>query len=392
MAMTPETGLKSHQTGRVFAGPGVVHALIDSFVTASVLLPSEKLAVSEPTGRLWMHDGLSLSGASAADLGGPEAAGLGQAGQHLMRERNRGLGNSYGKEDVTRGLEGVPDMHGPDHEPSLLRPRAPLDQQNPHLGLGASHARPEDKPKGTTDHGAALAAADVRRPLPTDRDHIRGLASPRDFDPSMQQKPTANCGSLLELLKSKRPEVSGPEPQGAQTLNPSAQRERTDHLPLLQGQDLRKYKSLPPQGQPTTGDLSVLAVRQDPSGPADKIPDRFKLRGIAESGRPGFGPVIPAETGEEREIQVFPPEDAKHLSEANPIKTSSKAVHVPGQTGRRTQAPSKSTALSFLSSEFILIISSCCNTLNSFQLLVFTVVYLILLIYLFDLLFLYLEK
>ncbi|KAM6904685.1 uncharacterized protein FYW49_014752 [Xenentodon cancila] len=136
-------------------------------------------------------------GVSAADLGGPEMASLGQAGQDLKREQNRGLGHSYGKEDLPHGLEvpsirqssrfgsTVPELHAnidvkrlnPGVQSSSLRPGLPLDNQTKIHGLAVSQAPAEHEAKSKISPEATLAAGDERRQLAADKDNIRSLGS-----------------------------------------------------------------------------------------------------------------------------------------------------------------------------------------------------------------------
>ncbi|XP_061567892.1 fibroin heavy chain isoform X2 [Cololabis saira] len=317
-------------------------------------------------------------GVSAADLGGPVMASLGQAGQHPKREQNRGLGHPYGREDKPRGLEvpgsrfgsTVPELHTriiveriyPDGQSPSLTPG------RPHDGVAVSQAQPEHETRGLMSPEDTLAAGDVRREPPADKDKIRtlGSASTKDLDvPTQQNQKPKKCKSLCEIstglldkLKIRHLELVEADPERIHSLapephdgeatrnlgrpNPSGQKDTIHHLPLSQGPDVGgKVFS------PLHGVLSAPGLRRDPNGPATGNPDGFQIGGL-ENGKHGFAPVIPGETrpqsldmtpaGEGPERFTAP--DAKHHSQPEHVMRDYKALRIPGQAGRNTQAAS----------------------------------------------------
>lgn len=312
-----------------------------------------------------MHDAISLPGVSSADLGGPELAGLGQSVEDLKRREN------------SRAL-------GPEMQVSQAQ-------------VGEGQERMVSERRGTGSHGATLSAGGVRQQLPVDKDNIRSLGSastqvqrPRDYDSSSQQNPrTRNCGStsdLSDVLKINRHELLGSESQRSRGLEhqphvgmdskhlgratPRAQGERTYRLPRLQ--DVRGNIFSLPQGQATRDYLSAVAdgqgvkdlglVAKDKNGPRSRgtvTVENHDYRGSLQvQERGSYGPVIPGASGtqslgvtteERQEGKGFTADDqeAKHLSHAEHEVIKPKALSIPGQTGRDTQATSKSKALSF---------------------------------------------
>ncbi|XP_056262878.1 fibroin heavy chain [Pseudoliparis swirei] len=121
-------------------------------------------------------------GVSAADLGGPQLANLGQAVQDLKSVKSRASGPSYG--DRTLGAE-MPNMRraqrGDGYDPMVL------------------------ERSGAASHGATLAELGVRQQLPLVRDHASRpdpsrVQSARDYDSSIQQNQRGpNCGSTRDL-------------------------------------------------------------------------------------------------------------------------------------------------------------------------------------------------
>ncbi len=383
-----------------------------------------------------MHDDISLPGVSAADLGGPEMANLGQALQDLKREKSRALGPSYGERDRSLGPE-MPSMRrshilgptAPELQPetgfrpatlphggevkslnpivksSSRGPMTPLDKQSKGLGLAVSQAQGGEsyeptasERRGAASHGAALSTGGVRQQLPLDKDNIRSLGSvssqvqsARDYDSTSQPYQRAkNCGStsdLSDVLEMNRHELLGSETQRTQGFvpqphvgkdskhlgreTPQAQGERTYRLPFSQTQDVRSNIS-PLPGQATSSYLTTVADRQgvrnlglvakDTNGPRihGTVAVESRSRGsldIQVQGGGSYGPMIPGARGtqslgvasvEVQEAKDFTADDqeAKHFHHTEHHVTKSKALSIPGQTGRNTQATSKNTALS----------------------------------------------
>ncbi|XP_037331258.2 spidroin-1 isoform X3 [Pungitius pungitius] len=339
-------------------------------------------------------------GVSAADLGGPQMANLGQASQDLKREKSRAFGPSYG--DTTQA--GMPNTRRSDvptdpylqeqtgFRPAALphgreiksldllgeslsrRPLTPLDKHSKGLGAAASQARGGEgfdpavlERRRAANHAAALAAMGARPQLPPVEGNTgTRLHDARDYDPTVQQNQQAtNCGSTRDLLDmlgiphqeqlgSETQRTRGPvlQPQVDKDGNPLGRGERTHPRPLPQTQDGRGNSFPLPPGQGTSSYLSAIAedlgrVAKDKSGPG--------IRGtvaVDRSLRAGgsHGPVIPGERGtqslgiaavEGHEAKTFTPDGqkVKHLSLAERDVRGSKAS-IPGQTGRNDQATS----------------------------------------------------
>ncbi|XP_028267953.1 fibroin heavy chain [Parambassis ranga] len=331
-------------------------------------------------------------GVTAADLGGPEMASLGQAVEDLKREKSRGLGHSYGSQGRALGLEmplmrrssgpNVPELHAgkevksldPLVQSSSLGPTTPLDRSK-LLGLAVSQAQGggEPKIKGTVSHEAALAGGGARRQLPVETDNVRSLgsASPRvqsarDYDSSIQRiQGGKDCGSRIDLSEISRYEPLGSETQRTQSLMPHlgekskhlggetapAQGE-TFRLPLSQDRDIFST----PQGGRQY--LSAAAERQGVKGLVAKGTNGLQIRGTVTVESRSHGPtnrqmqggLIPAASGTQslgiasirggQEVPGFTADgqDAKLLSQGD-VKRS-KGLHIPEQTGRNTQATS----------------------------------------------------
>lgn len=326
-----------------------------------------------------MHDDISPPGVSAADLGGPQMANLGQAVQDLKREKSRVYG------DRTLGPE-MPDMrrsniHDLAVKASSLGPMTPLDKQSKGLGLAVSQAQGGEsyeptvlERRGAANHGAALAAGGVRQPLL--QDNIRSLGSSssqvqsaRDYASSIQQNQRGpNCGStrdLSDVLGINQHELLGSEAQRTQGLVPQphvgkagkhlGQGEGTYQLPLSQAQDGRSSVFSLPQVQGSY--LSAVADGQGVKDLVAKEKSGPRIRGtvavenhsqgslsLQAQGGGSYGPVIPgglaSVEGQEAKSFTADGQKSKHLSHAE-----SKALSVPGQTGRNDHATSKSKAL-----------------------------------------------
>ncbi|XP_072224918.1 uncharacterized protein [Leuresthes tenuis] len=304
-------------------------------------------------------------GVSAADLGGPEVASLGQPVQDRMREKSRAIGHLYGKQDRTPGPETpnirrgsvlgptAPELHAGTEVKSLdpviqsprLQPTIPLNKQNKVLDLIVSQAQGGDRSdpavskREGTSHEATLAAGAERKQLPVDKDSSQ-VHGTRDYDSSLHQFEKAkNCGSRYQLLGSEtqRTQRLVPELHTGRT-NPPARGVRTYQLPLSQGQHVRSNAR------------NYLSA----TGPVAKDTNGLKMRTTvaAEDGGRYYGPMIPSASGTqsmsitsagvEQEAQGFTAEgqDAKHLSQAEHIEKKSVASRIPGQTGRDTNTAS----------------------------------------------------
>ncbi|XP_068434499.1 keratin, type II cytoskeletal 3 [Clinocottus analis] len=351
-------------------------------------------------------------GVSAADLGGPQMADLGQAVEDLKREKSKALGPSYG--DRTLGA-GMPDMrrsdiptdprlqeeygfrpaslpHGRDIKSlhrlvksSSLGPMTALDKQSKGPSLAVSQAQ-----RGERYEPTVLERRGVRQQLPQVKDKTRSqgssqVQSARDYDSSTQQNQRSpNCGStrdLSDVLGINHQEHLGSEAQRSQglvlqprvgtdgkhlgILTPQAHGERSYQLPLSQAQDGGSNLFSVPQGQGTRSYASAVAegqrvkelglVAKEKSGP--RIRGTVSVERGAGSvnvhaqGGGSYGPVIPgaSETQslgiasvERHEAKTFTADGqkVKHLSHAEHDVSESKALSIPGQTGRNDQATS----------------------------------------------------
>ncbi|GLD48967.1 fibroin heavy chain-like isoform X1 [Lates japonicus] len=254
-------------------------------------------------------------GVSAADLGGPELASLGQAVRDLKREKSRALGPLSGKRDRTLGpetpvgrgsilgptgaeLQTGGEVKGLDHvvQSSSLGSTTSLHTQSRNLGLAVSQAQGGEsyeptvlKRKSTTSHGATLAAGGGRQQLPLKKDNTRHLSSAssqvqsaRDYESSVRQNQRApDCGPIRDLsdvLEISHDEVLGSETQRSQSVvaqphlgkdsrhlgrtTPQTQGEQTYTLPLPQTRDVRGNIFSLPKGQGSRNYLSAVADRQ----------------------------------------------------------------------------------------------------------------------------------
>lgn len=275
----------------------------------------------------------------------------------------------------------------------------PIDKQRKNLAVSQAQVRETFEPlvserRGAASYGATPVAGGVRQQLPLDNTKSHGSApsqaqSSRRCDSSAQQDQRAqNCGSTSDssdVLEINRHELLGSETQRSQSLvpkphdgkdgnlrsgdaTPQAHEERTYRPPLSQTQDVRRNVFSLPQGQANRNYLSGVADRQGVTDIGLEAKDTIvpRIRGtVAVESRSGgslnhqvqgggsYGPVIPGTSGTQslglpsvdgQEGFVTYGQEAKHLSHAE--VTKSKAVSIPGQAGRNTQATSKSKALS----------------------------------------------
>lgn len=297
-----------------------------------------------------MHD-ISLPGVSAADLGGPELASLGQAAQDLKSQKSRAINPLHGRRDRTLGPElpivrdsilgpTAPELQAGGDVKSLhaviksssLGSAIPLDKPSKNHGLGESYDPTGLERQSTTSHGAALAAGGgVRHQLPFRIDNIgipdsasSQVQSARDYGLSFQQhhrdKNCRSTGDFSHLAEINRHELLGSE--RTQGLMPKshlgkdgkhlghaaarAQSEKTYPLPLSQTPDARGNILSLPKGQRTGGYLSAAADRQGVRdlGLVTKDPNGLRIRGTVAvvypshgslnlQGRGSYGPVVP---------------------------------------------------------------------------------------------------
>lgn len=327
---------------------------------------------------------------SAADLGGPELASLGQAIQHLKREKSTGLGSLNGNRDRTL----VPEM--PVGRGSVLGPSTPELQtevksidplvKSSSLGStiplevsrvqrGESYDPTFLKRKSTASHGTTLTAGGVQQLLPLKKNNIirqisasSQVQSARDHDSSIQQnQQTQNYGSTGDLPDVL--EIYCSERLGSETELRTPQGQKTYPLPRSQTHDVRSHISSRPRVQGARNYLYAIAHREGVKdlGLAAKERNRLRIRGtiavekrtrgslnLQIEGRGGYGQVFPG-TGldiasvEKQEAKGFTADgqEAKHLLHGERDVTEPKALNIPGQTGRNNQATSKSKALVF---------------------------------------------
>ncbi|XP_036004035.1 fibroin heavy chain isoform X1 [Fundulus heteroclitus] len=293
-------------------------------------------------------------GVSAADLGRPEGASLGQAAQtsravgQVLGEQERSLGDGL-RRSSTFGPT-VPRIHARIEvkRPSLgmqsssLRPTLPFDKQNKILGLSPLQRQDKYEPfgferRGTVGRDAMLAGAGMSRQLPVDQG-IKSLDSysPRLHDPTDPSTPgnqdARNCESAADLSELL-------------DINP---------LDGKMGKH-RGCKNLPARGQDVRGNLFSTGQRQEGINPLFAPTDTQDIRGPHAQDRirltdQRYHPVIPGAsrtqsfgvtlTGEEQKAEGLTGEDARHLSEAEYVDKRSKARRLPGQTEGNTQAAS----------------------------------------------------
>lgn len=347
---------------------------------------------------------------SAADLGGPELASLGQAVQDLKREKSTALGSLFGNRD--RSL--VPEM--PVGRGSMLGPSTPelqaevksLDPVVKSSSLGStipldvSHVQGAEsydpavlKRQSTASHGSTLTTGGVQQQPPLKKDNIMKLSSAssqvqsaRDYDLSFQHNQRAqNCGSTSDLsdaLEVNRHELLGSETQGTQSLVPqvskdskhlglaTSQAQGKNHHPLLHSQ-IHIRSHMPSLIQGTRRYLSAVADRQGLKdlGLAAKERNGLRIHGsiavekrthgslnLQVEGRGVYGQVFPSTIGtqdlelasvEKQEAKGFTGDgqEAKHLPHAERDVIEPKALSIPGQTRRNNHATSKSKDLDF---------------------------------------------
>lgn len=293
---------------------------------------------------------------------------------------------------------------------SSLGRMTPFDKDSESLavsqgGVGENSDSLVSLKRGTASHGATLVTGGVRQQLPLE-DNIRGLGHvpsqvqrAQDSDLSSQQNQwVKNCGStrgLSDALGINRHELLGSETQRGQGLVPQPHAGKdSKHLghaspqTLPQTQDVRGNIFSPPQGQAARNYVSALAdrqgvkdlglVAQDTSVPRIRGTIAVDNNGrgspnLQVQGGGNYAPVIPGTSGtqslgvpsvegQRANGYIADGKKAKHLSHAEHEGTKSNPLSVPGQTGRNTQASSKSKAMSLHS-----ITTSFCLFLSSFH-------------------------
>ncbi|XP_055366955.1 fibroin heavy chain isoform X2 [Betta splendens] len=318
-------------------------------------------------------------GASAADLGGPELAGLGQAVQDLKRQKSRALGSLFGRGGV-RELS-RPELQVESRNPVVVPANpassGPLDASRVEEGDGYDPA--VLKRKSSTRHGATLTAGGLQQQLPLKSPNMRGLTpgpsqakSAKDYESSLgPNHQTPSCGSASDLsdaLENSRHGILGLDTQEPQRLVPPVSKDSkylqgktTYPLPGAQTHEARSLISSLPLGQ---GARSYLLAAEDKQRVKDLglVPeDRngLRIRGSVAvekrsrgsvslqvqgrrnsgpSGSQGLGTVSVG--GQEAEGFTAGGEEAKHLPHAERDVIEPKARGLPLQTGRSNQATS----------------------------------------------------
>ncbi|CAJ1076341.1 fibroin heavy chain isoform X3 [Xyrichtys novacula] len=341
---------------------------------------------------------------TAEDLGGPAVANLGQAVQELKRDKSSqsyGRRERTGELEMpSLGRSGVLGPAAP--ETSLrelksldplvkstgLRSLTHLDKQGRTLSQGRQSYEPTltDR-RGSTNHGATLAARGLRQQqVPLIQANTRTQGSPQiqhtgEYDSLIQRRP--NCGSsrdFSDVLEMNHHEHLGSETQRAQGMVPRphagkdskhlghavqpAQGEQNYQLPLPQTQEGRDGIFSLSQGQAPRRFVSAVADGQavrdlgaSPKGAKgsrihgaivveDLTPSALNIR---VQGVESHAPVSASRTqslgiasirGQAGEGVTVDGQEQKQLVHSEHDLKKSKALSIPGQTGRSNQAPS----------------------------------------------------
>lgn len=340
-----------------------------------------------------MHDDIFLSGVSAADLGGPELATLGQAVQDLKRENSRKLGSMYGNRhrpfepDMSMGRGSVVGASTPESQAeveslglvsksSSLGSTVPLDASR--VETGGIYDPMVLKSKSATSHQTALSAGGVQQQVPLRKDDSRKIipssSQVQSGSSPQQSRQLQNCGYTGDVLEINQHELLGSEAQRNQRFVPQphvskqlrcatlkAQGEGSDPLPRSQTEDARSHLSSLLRGQGNRDYLSALGDRQ---GLTDQDKNRLRIRGTVSVENRSHGSLNLQVRGKESYRQVFP---GAHTAPGLDMKQAAKGFTADGQKdqrlsqvehdaidpkslpvpGRNTQATSKSKALSF---------------------------------------------
>lgn len=348
-----------------------------------------------------VHDDIFLPGAPSADSGGHEIPEPGQQIQDLIGEKKKLMIPLYGRKQTLEAGPGglrsatvlgatAPDLQAntgfrssllppggevksldPVGKSSSLGHVTPFGKQSEILAqaqLGGGYVPTVSEGRGAVGLGAALVPGGVRQKLPGDKDGIK----------SQPNQWTKNCrsagdpSSLLEFL-------------GSESFGPHVHADKDKKAPgpvTRQAQEERVYQPLSSQNRHFEGSIFSLSQSQVPRKPLSAAADRQgvgdllaedtnapRIRGTVENHRgalnpqpqrgrnrapaiPGTGAAqswgsIPSVEGQE-DVTADVLEEIR-LPKARHEVTKPKALSVPGHTGRRTQAPSKSKAPSKLS-------------------------------------------
>lgn len=317
---------------------------------------------------------------TAADLGGPLVANLGTAVQELKREKSSHL---HRNPERTAGLE-IPRSNilgatapevahreaksiDPVVKASYLGASTHLDKQRKILAQGRESYEPSLlERRGSTNHGATLAARGVRQQPPLVQANIRTQGSPQvqhagEYDSFVHQR-RPNCGSVRDLTgglqEHSRHELLGSETQRTPSLVPHVGKENKYLQPA---QDVRGRVYAPSQGQPPRSFVSSVADGQavrdlqaskDTKGPQvhgalvveNLAPGTINVRVQGAGSRGPAGATqslgLGAAQRQDGDGLTLDGQEQKHLNKHGVAK--SKALGVSGHTGHGDQAPSKS--------------------------------------------------
>ncbi|XP_029363852.1 elastin [Echeneis naucrates] len=262
-----------------------------------------------------------VPGVSAADLGGPELAGLGQDLQDLRRKKGRAFAPLFGEHyrpEVPHSPEfqagGGIKLLDPAVKSSSPGSTMTLDKPNINLGLAGGSSEPVVlKRKSTTNHG------EVRQQLPLLNARSRSSPSSTDFLSSIHQNPQApNFGST-------RVEV-----------------ERRGFLPRLgpHSKDLGQAGRFPP----LTGTRSFLPAAAARQGAGDlshlnKDTNGFSIRGTFAVENHGRGSLNLQVQERESPGPVIPnPRGTQSVDLGGQEGKEPKLLNVPRHAGRNNQA------------------------------------------------------
>lgn len=345
-----------------------------------------------------VHDDIFLPGASSADSGGHETPEPGQQIQDLIGEKKKLMVPLYGrKETLEAGPGGVrsttvlgataPDLQAstgfrssllppggevksldPVGKSSSLGHMTPFDKQSKILAqaqLGGGYVPTVSEGRGAVGLGAVLVPGGVSQKLPGDKDGIKS-------QPNQWAKNCRSAGDPSSLLEFLGSESFGPQDHAGKD-------KRAPGPVTRQAQEERVYQPSSSRNRGFEGSIFSLSQSQvsrnpltaaaDLQGVRDLLAEDTnapRIRGTVENHRSALnpqlqqgrnrGPAIPGTAAaqswgsipsvEGQEEVTADALEEKRLPKARHEVTKPKALSVPEHSGRRTQAPSKSKALS----------------------------------------------
>lgn len=345
-----------------------------------------------------VHDDIFLPGASSADSAGHEIPEPGRQIQDLIGEKKKLMAPLYGGKhtELEAGPGGVrsstvlgataPDLQtNTGFRSSLLPPGGEVKSLDP-VGKSSSlgHMTPFDKRSKILAQpwlggayaglGAALVPGGVRQKLPGDKDGIQSQPNPW----AKNCRSTGDPSSLLEFWGSESfgpQDHTGEDKKTPGPVTRQAQEERVYQPSSSQNTRFEGSIFSPSQSQVPTNPLAAAADQQGGRDLLAGDTNAPRIRGTVENHRsvlnpqPQRGrnraPAIPR-TGtakswgsvpsvEEQEDVTADLLEEKRLPKTRHEVTKPKALSVPGHSGRRTQAPSKSKASSSYSIKTLLL-------------------------------------